>query len=177
VRRGDVLVLCSDGLSGQVRADEITRIVTEEQDLVAACRKMIDRANEMGGPDNITVIAARFDGEGLTDPAETDDVGHRIFPLATDSGQTPAVDRPLSQVTTGEMPAIRRTTREMLPGEVPTAPIIRDDLTKRQSRGSLIALALLLIFLGGALWWVYQTTQQVIAPRHTGTPAAVPPSP
>src|SRR5436190_3679118 len=46
VRRGDTLVLCSDGLSGQVRADEITRIVTDEKDLAAACKRMIDRANE-----------------------------------------------------------------------------------------------------------------------------------
>src|SRR3954469_24522996 len=56
VRRGDALVLCSDGLSGQVTKDEIARIVTEEVDLVSACRRLIDRANEKGGPDNITVI-------------------------------------------------------------------------------------------------------------------------
>src|SRR5215467_7668014 len=62
VRRGDVLVLCSDGLSGQVGKDEIARIVAEEPDLVAACKALIDRANAAGGPDNITVIAARFDG-------------------------------------------------------------------------------------------------------------------
>ena len=94
VRRGDLLVLCSDGLSGQVRGDEITRIVTEERSLAAACERMIDRANEMGGPDNITVIVARFDGDGLADPAGGDDVGHRVFPLATDSGQL-SIDRPL----------------------------------------------------------------------------------
>src|SRR6478672_7812141 len=70
VRRGDTLILCSDGLSGQVRVDEMARIVSEETDLVSACKRMIDRANEMGGPDNITVIVARFDGEGLVDPAE-----------------------------------------------------------------------------------------------------------
>src|SRR5204863_5416901 len=68
VRRGDVLVLCSDGLSGQVGKDEIARIVTEEPDLVSACKRLIDRANENGGPDNITVIAARFDGSLLNPP-------------------------------------------------------------------------------------------------------------
>jgi protein phosphatase len=171
VRRGDVLVLCSDGLSGQVRADEITRIVTEEPDLVAACKRMIDRANEMGGPDNITVIVARFDGEGLADPAATDDVGHRNFPLATDSGQTDAVERPLSQVTTSEIPVVRRTTRE-LPAEafVLATSIPDDNAARRRSRGSLVALLFLLVFLGGALWWVYRTAQQVVAPRHSGPP-------
>lgn len=178
VRRGDLLVLCSDGLSGQVRADEITRIVTEEQDLVSACKRMIDRANEMGGPDNITVIVARFDGEGLADPAATDDVGHRIFPLATDSGQTPAVERPLSQVTTSEMPVLRRTTRELPPEAfVLTTTIPDDDAAKRRSRGSLIALLFLIVFLGGAMWWVYRTAEQVVAPRNNGTPTPTAPQP
>jgi serine/threonine protein phosphatase PrpC len=180
VRRGDVLVLCSDGLSGQVRGEEITRIVSQEPDLVNACRKMIDRANEMGGPDNITVIVARFDGEGLADPAEDDAVGHRIFPLSTDSGQTEVIDRPLSQRTTSEMPIVRRTTKEM-PSEafVLTTTIPDDNLAKRRSRGSLIALILLLLFLGGALWWVYRTAQQVTSPAHAPapTPTAAPLSP
>ncbi len=68
VRRGDVLVLCSDGLSGQIRAPDIARIVSENPDLVAACKAMIDLANENGGPDNITVIAVLFDGDGLDVP-------------------------------------------------------------------------------------------------------------
>jgi protein phosphatase len=178
VRRGDVLVLCSDGLSGQVRLDEITRIVTEESDLVSACKRLIDRANEMGGPDNITVIIARFDGEGLADPAASDDVGHRIFPLSTDSGQTPAADRPLSQVTTSEMPVIRRTTRE-LPAEafVLTSSIPDDRAALRRSRGSLLALLFLLVFLAGAMWWVYRTAQQVVAPQHISTPTPAEPRP
>ena len=67
VRRGDTLVLCTDGLSGLVRKDEIAEILQESNgDLLTACRELIDRANENGGPDNITVIVARFEGEGLT---------------------------------------------------------------------------------------------------------------
>src|SRR5436853_326404 len=65
IRRGDVLVLCSDGLSGQVKKEEIAEIVSAERDLQAACDRLIALANERGGPDNITVIIARFDGEGL----------------------------------------------------------------------------------------------------------------
>ena len=178
VRRGDLLVLCSDGLSGQVRGDEITRIVTEERSLAAACERMIDRANEMGGPDNITVIVARFDGEGLADPAGGDDVGHRVFKLPTDSGQVSAIDRPLSQVTTSEMPVMRRTTRELPPeAYVLTTTIPDDNAAKRRSRGSLIALMFLLVFLGGAMWWVYRTAEQVVVPRQSSTPASAPTSP
>jgi serine/threonine protein phosphatase PrpC len=94
VRRGDVLVLCSDGLSGQVSKDEIARVVSEEHDLVAVCKRLVDRANEAGGPDNITVIAARFDGDGLDVAGNADEVGHAVFPLA-DTGQHPALPQPV----------------------------------------------------------------------------------
>jgi serine/threonine protein phosphatase PrpC len=99
VRRGDVLVLCSDGLSGQVSKEEIARILAEERDLVAACQRLVDRANENGGPDNITVIAARFDGEGLEVAGQTDEVGHAVFPLA-DTGQHQAINA--SEVSGGQ---------------------------------------------------------------------------
>jgi protein phosphatase len=171
VRRGDVLVLCSDGLSGQVRGEEIARIVSEEKDLVAACKRMIDRANENGGPDNITVIAARFDGAGLADPAASDDVGHRIFPLAADSGQRPATEREASMRTTEETISVRRPTRELPVDAFLVPPPSRDDrAVKRRIRGSLIALFLLLVFFAGAIWWVYRVGTQVVAPRHGGTP-------
>ncbi|HEY2375504.1 MAG TPA: Stp1/IreP family PP2C-type Ser/Thr phosphatase, partial [Gemmatimonadaceae bacterium] len=81
VRRGDVLVLCSDGLSGQVGKDEIARVVTEAPDLIVACKRLIDRANENGGPDNITVIVARFEGDGLVEPDGEETIGHAVFPL------------------------------------------------------------------------------------------------
>jgi len=58
VRRGDILVLCSDGLSGQVKKEEIAQIVTTTPDLSAACDKLIALANQRGGPDNITVVIA-----------------------------------------------------------------------------------------------------------------------
>jgi protein phosphatase len=83
VRRGDILVLCSDGLSGQVKKEEIAQIVSSTPDLSAACDKLIALANERGGPDNITVVIARFDGDGLrsADGNQQDDVGHQVYPL------------------------------------------------------------------------------------------------
>ncbi len=86
VRRGDTLVLCTDGLSGLVRRDEIAAIVTQEEDLEAACDRLIERANDRGGPDNITVVIARFEGNGLQSVTSEDSVGHTIFALA---GSTP----------------------------------------------------------------------------------------
>lgn len=98
VRRGDVLVLCSDGLSGQVRAAEIATVVQDEPDLVAVCKRLIDMANEAGGPDNITVIAARFDGDGLPEPGALDDVGHHVYRGSGEARDT--VPMPRSSIPT-----------------------------------------------------------------------------
>ncbi|MDT7540908.1 MAG: family protein phosphatase [Acidobacteriota bacterium] len=66
LQRGDILLLCSDGLSGKMRAEEMHELVTSaDDDLSEACRRLIDEANVRGGEDNITVVLARFDGEDL----------------------------------------------------------------------------------------------------------------
>src|SRR6266576_2375348 len=66
LRRGDVLLLCSDGLSGKLRAEDIQRIVGGNgANLSAACDALVQEANNRGGEDNITVVLARFDGEDL----------------------------------------------------------------------------------------------------------------
>lgn len=66
IRQGDVLLLCSDGLSGKLRGEEILKIVeNSNQDLAAACESLVAEANNRGGEDNITVVLARFTGEDL----------------------------------------------------------------------------------------------------------------
>ena len=68
LRNGDVLLLCSDGLSGKLRNDEIRQIVSAStDDLGAACTALIAEANNRGGEDNITVVLAKFTGEELRD--------------------------------------------------------------------------------------------------------------
>jgi protein phosphatase len=79
LRQGDVLLLCSDGLSGLVRPDDMARVVEEELDLSVACDRLIAMANDQGGPDNITVVAARFEGRGLGVSRAADQVGYREF--------------------------------------------------------------------------------------------------
>jgi protein phosphatase len=80
VRRGDTLILCSDGLSGVVRREEFAQMAQEHPDLAALCSALIDLANSRGGPDNITVVAARFEGEGLPEDG-TRAVGHHRYHL------------------------------------------------------------------------------------------------
>jgi PPM family protein phosphatase len=69
LRDGDTLLLCSDGLSGKLRSEDIQNIVSSNHDLAKACDELIAEANNRGGEDNITVILARFSGGGLEDPA------------------------------------------------------------------------------------------------------------
>src|SRR6266545_2040476 len=101
VRRGDILVLCSDGLSGQVKKDEIADIVLRERDLQSACDKLIALANERGGPDNITVVLARFDGEGLRPPEPNGQMGYQVYPLIDTETSTEPVP-----VYTGSRPPV-----------------------------------------------------------------------
>jgi PPM family protein phosphatase len=72
--RNDQLVVCSDGLSNKVTAEEIRNTVEQARDLTSACRNLIEIANERGGEDNITVIAARFDGEALHSAAQSNSI-------------------------------------------------------------------------------------------------------
>jgi PPM family protein phosphatase len=59
-RAGDTYLLCSDGLSGPVTDPDMLTIISGEKDLKAAASKLIQRGNENGGPDNITVVLARW---------------------------------------------------------------------------------------------------------------------
>lgn len=109
VRRGDILVLCSDGLSGQVKKDEIARIVSAAPDLSAACDQLVALANERGGPDNITVVLARFDGDGLRHSGNHEDVGHQVYPLIDTETSTEPV--PVYKGSRPPVPAKEARTR------------------------------------------------------------------
>lgn len=127
LRRGDLLIMCSDGLSGLVKRDEIGELARRIESLQELCGTLIDLANERGGPDNITVIAVRFGGDGLAEPGESDEVGYRTLPV--------------EEGATLELPAI--------------APVVAPELRTGSPRtilisalvlAALIALALILIF-------------------------------
>ncbi|MBS2012942.1 MAG: Stp1/IreP family PP2C-type Ser/Thr phosphatase [Deltaproteobacteria bacterium] len=65
LRRGDILLLCSDGLSGMVRFEEIRELLRSSVEPLDICKGLTERANQAGGHDNITVIVVQFDGNGL----------------------------------------------------------------------------------------------------------------
>ncbi len=59
VEPGDTFLICSDGLHDVVEDDAIAAVLLSERDLTRAAVKLIDLANEGGGPDNVTVVLAR----------------------------------------------------------------------------------------------------------------------
>jgi protein phosphatase len=59
-QQDDIILLCSDGLSGPVSDEEMLEITTSNSDLKASAAKLIERANANGGPDNITVVLVRW---------------------------------------------------------------------------------------------------------------------
>lgn len=67
---GDILVLCSDGLSGMVDTPEIAQVVASSDDPSIHCEDLVALANSRGGRDNITVVVARLGGPGLKGPRE-----------------------------------------------------------------------------------------------------------
>jgi len=72
--RNDCLVICSDGLSNKIPPTDLREMVQSFEDLTEACRSLVDKANERGGEDNITVIVARFDGEALYSASESNSI-------------------------------------------------------------------------------------------------------
>jgi PPM family protein phosphatase len=82
LRRRDCLLLCSDGLTNPVADDEIRAVLLGSPDLENACGRLVGLANERGGKDNITVLAAGVGGD-LAPPAAGDAGGQTLEVLAT----------------------------------------------------------------------------------------------
>jgi serine/threonine protein phosphatase PrpC len=119
--RNDSLLLCSDGLSNKIAPREMQNTLQVSDDLTAACRQLVELANERGGEDNITVIIARFDGEALHSASESTSITGSFLALNQDymersgdqaAGVTTQFGTPLTpppnpppEVTTMVMPA------------------------------------------------------------------------
>jgi serine/threonine protein phosphatase PrpC len=69
-RAGDVVLLCSDGLTSMITENQVAAVLQEESDLDRAAERLIAEANEAGGRDNITVILFRLEEvEGGASPS------------------------------------------------------------------------------------------------------------
>jgi len=66
---GDVVLLCTDGLTEMVKDDEIAAILRAEQNPRVASERLVGLANERGGVDNVTVVVSRYERATQTTPA------------------------------------------------------------------------------------------------------------
>jgi PPM family protein phosphatase len=126
VRKGDTLLLCSDGLSGMVRFDEIREVLRGAPDPADACKQLTDRANQAGGHDNITVIVAKFDGASLAPPPDGEPLKYRKYALP-------------EEATEGTEPGRRLTPENSPVLPPPGAPV--SSLSLPQGLGSTFVFA------------------------------------
>ena len=61
MQKGDIVLLCSDGLSNMLDDEDMEYIVRHSDTLEEAGTVLVARANQSGGDDNITVVLVRID--------------------------------------------------------------------------------------------------------------------
>jgi protein phosphatase len=125
LRKGDVLLLCSDGLSGMVRFEEIREILRSGAEPLEICKALTERANQAGGHDNITVIIVEFDGPGVK-PADApgEPLKYRKYVLGDESlSDTAQIPQPLPAGSAeGGAEGARRADGSVRPPAVASVP-------------------------------------------------------
>lgn len=142
---GDLLLLCSDGLSDMVNRHDITEILMSDSDLQHKGQQLINEANANGGLDNITAVLVK----------------HNKAPLkheATKPIQQPKVKQPLARA---------EEKQPILPADTPMATLPQENravtqLSPRQNSNSsarIIAL-ILLVLLAIGLYFYFRNRDQ-----------------
>ncbi len=113
LREGDVILLCSDGLTTMLDDNEIAAFITQYDDPQEGCDTLVEAANHRGGKDNISLIIVRIDtlqGSGAEDVSTTTDdssadatavhpVEAEITPTLAQAAQTGAYVSPATRNT------------------------------------------------------------------------------
>ena len=103
-------------------------------------------ANAMGGPDNITVVAARFDGERLGPPNDSDLIGHQVYDIPGRAPSDTGTVDDMMRARTEQMEALYEQTPVAIPATV---------RVERQEKGLVVkgVLAAAAVVLGVYLVW------------------------
>jgi protein phosphatase len=155
LQAGDVVLLCSDGLSSYVGDGAIAGALAGTDDLNAAARELVSLANRAGGADNVTVVLARI---GAADERATP------APAITQEHPRPAAG-PGQTAEMKVLGGVRGHAGTDRPGAVPSgnAPRVLEPVDRRRGRrGPLIAAAVVVLALVvGAVTWVASRTYVV----------------
>ncbi len=116
LRRGDRVLLCSDGLSGLVHDAAIREEMACVGPLPQLVDRLIDLANAAGGHDNVTCIVADFDGDALEPPDAEALPFYQQYPLPRRGNERPAAGPmlPLKSMVPRAATAKRPSLRELL---------------------------------------------------------------
>jgi protein phosphatase len=171
--RGDVVLVSSDGLHGPVTDEEMREVLLAEADPKKACEILIGKALDREGPDNISVVVARFEGDGLPEPQgeESSSLGF----VAYDPGMDPGDPEPRRRTSgmavekiTEELvvhaDAIEATTKGAMPTSLSSTtastPATSTELPASDEPASrpflTFILVTLLAALGGAIFLAFQ---------------------
>jgi len=174
LRRGDRLLMCSDGLSGLVHGDMIKEVVKTSRDLIDCANQLIAMANAGGGHDNITVVLAEFDGEDLKVRGPDDKVGYMQYPLPPEDPKDPdPAPRTPTMKSGGPKPG-SDVKREGTP-----MPSLRPGDGNTGNRGLLIAVLLVVLVLVAFAVYLYSggEAQPTTSRTTTVSTGAPPPAP
>lgn len=144
---GDVLLLCSDGLTDMIGSSTITAILNSDKNLAAKGRALIQAANDAGGKDNITAVLV-----------------HNNKPPLKQKATKPVV-------AAVKKKSDNASDEEILKAETNTKPLIIEKVNRRSSKAVPVLLFLCLLFLGAFLWMLYKDFfqgkgQKVYAPMN-----------
>jgi protein phosphatase len=161
LRQGDVVLVSSDGLHGPVSDEEILQVLKEEPDVKRACDRLVARALEREGPDNITVVVARFDGPALPPPAAEDVVSFVAYDPGPDPNEPPKPTRPETQEKVTVEVTIPKEVIGLTGGEERApAPLAAAARTSANARSLLTFIFLTLVAAAaGAVFLKYERSR------------------
>lgn len=145
-RAGDILLLCSDGLTSMVSEERVAEIVASSESLQRSADELVDEANEAGGRDNITVVLFRLEEVGDGDGDQPTMIG---APARTDTMTPPPAPEPPKGSAGAVAVASRRETipaRRIPPVKAPP----RERRMPRYAKvlAALVAVAVVAFLIG-----------------------------
>ncbi|HEY6398135.1 MAG TPA: Stp1/IreP family PP2C-type Ser/Thr phosphatase [Solirubrobacteraceae bacterium] len=155
VEPGDLLLLCSDGLTTMVPEERVAEILASGGPVDRIAQKLIDEANEAGGRDNITVVLLRLEevGAAATESNDGDTEPHTLVsspaigaPAGGQAASSPQAEPAAVAIAPRPTRVRRPTRRERLGVGAPTAPRRR---RFAKPLAALLALVITLFLLGG----------------------------
>jgi protein phosphatase len=154
-RAGDILLLCSDGLTSMISEDKVSSILSAADTLDRAADELIAEANEAGGRDNITVVLFRVEEVGGEDAEEEQAtmVGGPESAVSSDHSSEGALHSASSAVALAPARAPAPTSRAPLArtqGRPEPAGPRRPPRRFAKPLAALIAAAIVVFLIGGA---------------------------